>query len=342
MNDQYTDSASDESTPSSAPYKDRSAGLVIFGILTVLLGCLSGLVILGMLLGQAVSAKNPAAQIPLSSLAAVMAIYGTLAVALIWLGIGSMMARRWARALLLIFSWSWLLIGCGTSVLMVFILPKTMSSNLSNLPPDPTTGHPVVVPPGVMTTTLIVVFGILGIFFIILPTLWVFFYNSRHVKATCETRDPVIRWTDACPLPVLALCLFLLFPVPVMLIMPIMGHYVTPFFGIFLSGPPATVFALVIAVIWTYSAWSLYRLEQVGWWLILISMCVYMVSGILTFMHHDFIEMYRLMNYPAAQTDRLQKSGMLTGTGMGWMMLLGWVPFFGYLLFIKRYLRVRR
>ena len=51
----------------------------------------------------------------------------------------------------------------------------------------------------------------LGVFFVILPAVWIFFYKSRQVKATCEARDPVARWTDACPLPVLALCLWFLF-----------------------------------------------------------------------------------------------------------------------------------
>ena len=33
-------------------------------------------------------------------------------------------------------------------------------------------------------------FLVLGVVFVIVPAVWTFFYNSRHVKATCETRDP--------------------------------------------------------------------------------------------------------------------------------------------------------
>ena len=68
-----------------------------------------------------------------------------------------------------------------------------------------------------------------------LTRICTFFYNSRHVKATCERRDPATRWTDACPLPVLGFCLWLLLGVPMLLIMPLAGHGVMPFFGIFLS-----------------------------------------------------------------------------------------------------------
>ena len=57
------------------------------------------------------------------------------------------------------------------------------------------------------------------VFFILVPAVWTFFYNSRHVKATGEAPDPVTRWTDACPLPVLAICLWTWFCVPMMLIL---------------------------------------------------------------------------------------------------------------------------
>jgi hypothetical protein len=87
-------------------YKDRSTGLMIFGILTLLLGGLCGLFILLMLAGQASLARMNPAQANVAAILPAVAIYGVLAVALIWLGIGSIQARRWARALLLIFSWS--------------------------------------------------------------------------------------------------------------------------------------------------------------------------------------------------------------------------------------------
>jgi hypothetical protein len=61
-----------------------------------------------------------------------------LAVALIWLGIGSIKARRWARALLLIFSWSWLVMGVCMTAVMPFFMAKVMA----NLPPNAKTGQP--------------------------------------------------------------------------------------------------------------------------------------------------------------------------------------------------------
>jgi hypothetical protein len=267
MNDQYPGAAPVESTPLPTPYKDRSAGLIIFGILTILLGCLAGLFVPLMLIGQAASAKATGAAAPFSAILPAVLIYGVLAVALVWLGIGSIMARRWARALLLIFSWSWLVMGLIVLVFMAFLMPKI----LANLPSSGTTNQPAL-PPAAIAGMMVGLFLVFGVIFVILPAAWTFFYNSRHVKATCERRDPVTRWTDACPLPVLGFCLWLLFGVPMMLIMPIVGHGVMPFFGTFLTGVPGAMFCLAIAAIWSYAAWSLYKLEQRGWWLILIAL----------------------------------------------------------------------
>ncbi len=333
MNEQNPVAAPVESTPLSMPYKDRSVGLIVFGILTIFLGCLAVLLVL-LMLGQAVSAKTTGVPVTFSTILPAIFIYGILAVVLVWLGIGSIMARRWARALLLIFSWTWLIMGLLALVGMAFVMPKV----LANLSSSGTTGHPAM-PSAAIAGVMVGMFLVFGVMFVILPAVWTFFYNSRHVKATCETRDPVTRWTDACPLPVLGFCLWLAFSVPMMLLMPIAGHGVMPFFGIFLTGVPGTMLCLAIAAIWSYAAWSLYKLEQRGWWLILIALCVFMASAFLTFARHDVMEMYYLMGYPEAQIEQIQKSGLLIGDRMMWLMAFSMLPFLGYLLFIKKFLR---
>lgn len=323
-----------EPAPSPAPYKDRSAGLLAFGILTILLGCLAALFAVFIVFGQVAAAKTGTVAAPMSTILPAILIYVGLAVVLVWLGIGSIMARRWARALLLIFSWSWLVVGVIALVAMAFIVPKmlaTMSATGS--------GGQSGAPQAMIAGMLIGMFIVFGLMFLILPAIWTFFYNSRHVKATCETRDAVPRWTDACPLPVLALALWLLFGAPMLLIMPLTTHGVMPFFGTFLSGVPGTIFCLVLAGLWIYAARSLYKLHQRGWWLVLIVLCAMMVSTLVTFSQHDVLEMYQRMGYPEAQIEQMKKSGLLVGNRMTWLMVFSMVPFLGYLLFIKRFLR---
>jgi len=320
--------------PPTQPYKDRSGGLVAFGVMTLLLGVLAGLFVPLMFIGQAMAAKVNHTPTDFSLILPAIGIYGIMAVVLVWLGIGSIKARRWARALMLIFSWSWLVTGVIAVTVMAFVMPKI----LAGLPANAAPGQPAM-PPEAMAAVLIGSFVVYGVMFVVLPAIWTIFYQSRHVKMTCERRDPIPRWTDACPLPVLGLCLWLWISVPMLLILPISGHGVMPFFGVFLTGLPGTVFCLVMAALWTYAGWLLYRLDSRGWWLIFIAMCVFMVSGGLTFARHDMLEMYQLMNYPKAQLDQIQQSGLLEGNRMSWLMSLSAVPFLGYLLFIRKLLR---
>jgi hypothetical protein len=322
-----------ESTPPPVPYKDRSTGLMVFGILTMFLGGVAALFVALMLVGQAVIGRTPHASTGLASFLPAISIYGILAVGLVWLGIGSFLARRWARALLLIFSWIWLVIGVIALLVMAVSLPLIVP----HMPSGGTTTQPALAPVA-LSMVMFVVFLFFGVFFVVLPAVWRWFYSSRDVKATCEARDPVSRWTDACPLPVLGLCLMLLFSVPMSLIMCVAGPIVVPFFGVFLTGMPGALFYLGMAAIWGYSAWSLYKLEQRGWWLILIAMCAVMVSGIVTFAQHDIMDMYRLMDFPAAQLEQIQRFAGRIGRGMTWVMPLCMLPFLGYLLFIKKFL----
>lgn len=323
--------------PPAPAHKDRSTGLLIFGVLTIALGCLAGLMALFMLAGQAMAAKTTQAPTSFAAILPAIAVYGVLAAALICLGIGSIQARRWARALLLIFSWSWVFIGVMTTVMLGFIMPKAMANVAAA---QQSAGHPGL-PPAALNAVLVVMVVFCCLFMVFLPAVWICFYGSRHVKATCEARDPLPRWTDACPLPVLALCLWLLFSVPMMLLMPIACHGVLPCFGIFLSGLPGTLLCLALAALWSYCAWLIYHLKPQGWWLILIALLVFGASSLVTFARHDLLEMYQLMGYPQVQIDQLQQSGLLTGNRMSWLMLFSFLPFIGYLLFIKKYFRMK-
>jgi hypothetical protein len=335
MNDQSNPPIPPVETAPLPDYKDRSTGLVVFGILTLLLGCLAGLFVPLMLFGQMMAAKAPdAPPVNHATLLPAIGIYGGLAVVLVWLGIGSITARRWARALLLIFSWSWLIMGVSMTVFMPFF----MSKMFANLPPNAKTGQPAM-PPGAITTMVIGMTIFFFVFFVLVPAVWVFFYQSRHVQATCAARDPVTRWTDACPLPVLGFCLWTWAAVPTMLVMALTGLAVMPCFGVFVSGLTGALVCLMVAAGWGVAGWWLYRLDVRGWWLILVAMVLFMVSSLLTYAHHDISEMYQLQGLPQAQIDQIQKMGLFTGNRMGWFTALCSLPFLGYLLFIKKYLR---
>jgi hypothetical protein len=332
MNEQTPASVPLEST--ALPYHDRSTGLMVFGILTILLGALAGLLAVVTVLSLAVASAVPNAQISLSSALPGVCVYVGLSVVLIWLGIGSIKARRWARALLLIFSWSWLIAGILDVGVLLYILPKV----LANLPTPEGANHPPV-SAAAMTTIMIFTILFSGFFLVVLPAIWTFFYQSRHVKLTCEWRDPVVRWTDACPLPVLGLCLWLGLSAFTVIAMNAMPYIAVPFFGMFLSGMAARAVYLVLGAFWLYAAWQLYLLDSRGWWLALAGWLVFMISAVITYSQHDVMEMYRLMHYSEAQLAQLKQTGLFQGNMMAWFTPICMAPLLGYMFFIKRYLR---
>jgi hypothetical protein len=309
--------------PPPTAFKDRSTGLIVFGILGILLGCLCALLVPMMVLGQVMSAKAMGGAPNLRMAIPGMVMYAMLAVTFIWLGIGSIRCRRWARALWLILSWGWLVTGVIAITFLLLFAPKMMEG----------------LPAGAKAVALLVAGVIWTTLFIVLPAALVGFYQSRHVKATCESRDPVVRWTDRCPLPVLAVSLCLGSGAAMLLLMPLSYGAVLPFFGVLLSGLPGTVACLLLAGVWAWLALGWYRLKPSAWWLTLAILLVFSVSNFITFTQVDLIDMYRLMGYPPEQLAMIEKFNFLSSKTMvvgsaGFM-----VPMIGYLIWVKRFFR---
>jgi len=311
-------------------FKDRKVGLVIFGVLTVLGGCFCALSVLITLAAPTLAARsgNPP-PVPNSTLP-IAIMYGILAVASIWLGIGSIMARRWARALLAVWSWSWLVFGLSALVMMAFMAPRFAEAMSAARPP----GQPELSETA-RSVAMVVIFFMMGTFFVLLPLVWALFYSGKNVKATCEARDPVASWTDRCPLPVLAASLWIAFGALAMLLMPAYRS-VAPFFGVLLSGAAGTAFYILIAFVWAYCAWAIYRVNRRGWWVYVVTLVLVCVSGVITYSRHGLNEVYSKMGYSAQQIAAIQKL-VLSGGVMVWSPLLFTLPVLAYLLYIRKF-----
>lgn len=319
--------------PVPIEFKDRRTGLIIFGILTTFMGAVCALFVPLMLLGQAMSARTTGVSQDFRSLIPGMLMFASLAITFIWLGIGSMMARRWARALLLVISWSWLVVGIISIAVLAAMFPQLSAMVDSARQP----GQPEM-PPAARAFIMAIPAIILVVNYIVIPTVLILFYGSRHVKATCEVRDPVIRWTDRCPLPMLACILWLVFGAVMMLIAPLAYRGVFPFFGTFVTGPTGSAIYLVLAGLWAYAAWALYHLDRRGWWIIFVGLFLFAVSAFLTYWRHDVAELYRLMGTPEKQIAEIQKFNFLKGRAMPWMTLICTLPFLGYLVYLRKFL----
>jgi len=170
----------------------RIIGLILFGILEIFIGIVVGLIACFAWLGVVVG-TGPGGPPP-RMLAPIALLYFALAIGFTILGLGSIMARRWARALILVLSWLWLIIGVVSSIGTMAMLRAS-----EPLPWGTAAQHAAV-----RHYEMGCVSVIFGLFLILLPLAFILFYGSPKVKATVEARDRVHRWTDDVPQPLLA------------------------------------------------------------------------------------------------------------------------------------------
>jgi hypothetical protein len=309
-------------------YKDRKTGLVIFGVLELLLGAFCVLALPLMILGQVLAARAGDGTAQFRIIAPAIAVYAVMGALFITLGVGSIRARRWARTFSLILGWSGLILGVIGLVAYTFILPRMLNTQMPN-------GQ--VLPPGARVFVMLIALTLMSVIFVVLPGALVLFYQSRHVKATCEARDPVVRWTDGRPLPVLGLSVWLFFGGICLVLMPVAYRGVAPFFGELLSGMWGGLFYVALAVVFLYLARETYRLKPMSWWITLALVLVFGVSNVVTFARVDLIEMYKLMGYPESQLRLMEQLNVFQGSALAWWSALAIVPLLVYLLFVKRF-----
>ena len=306
----------------------------MFGILEILMGALFALMVPLMIFGTFASAhlnKDAASSINAGTIVPGLLFYCLLAVWFIWMGIGSIQARRWARALLLVSSWLWLVSGIMGLVLVSALLPAMYDQM----------GKSGKMPQEMIALVKYMTIGFMVIFYVVIPAALVLFYGSKHTKATCEQRDPRVGWTDACPLPVLALSLV---SGSWALCMPLVGFYgwAVPFFGSVLCGIAGAGCVMVLALLSAYVAWGTYRLKIGAWWCAVGLLTIWGVSIGITFSKVGLMEYYKKMNLPAQQLEMMKQLAMQQTP---WMILfceIGVVAALAYLIYTRRFFQGHR
>ncbi len=311
-------------------YKNRKTGLIVFGIALIVLGGLCLLFVPLMALGQLMAARTTG-QSNLRMVLPSLLMYAGMGVLFLTLGIGSIKCRRWARAVTLVLSWAWLVTGV-ISIVMFIWFGSAFLNTVSEAQGEP-------LPPAARTIMMLFVVGFFGVFFVLVPGLLVLFYGSSHVKATVEAMDPQPRWTDACPLPVLAVSLLAAFGAVTLLTMPVAYNGTLPLFGAILSGFAGSIMWLVLAALLGYAAWSIYHLRVAGWWTVLAILVVFTISNVITFSRVDLMDLYRSMGYPEDQLALLEKMNIFTPRQIVVWSVFWVLPIIGYLIFIKKYFR---
>jgi hypothetical protein len=313
--------------PAAPAYRDRRTGLIIFGILEIILGAFMALAVPLSVFGQVMAAKQQGQAADMTSLASAGITLGVLAIGLIWLGIGSIQARRWARALLLCGGWMALAFGLPALILVIASL-GSLDAALQQ------SGQKL--PAGALLIGKIAAVGMVLLMYVIIPGAVVLFYRSPHVKRTCEQRDPVVRWTDRCPLPIIAFCVVQAYAVIYMLCLPKFGQAV-PLFGTFVTGWTASAVWLAYALFMLWAMRGFYRLDRRVWLVYVIVICATGLSSLVTFFRINVLDYYRLIGLPEWQIKQVALSPLVQGNNFLWVCGLSLVLGVGYLLFLRRY-----
>jgi hypothetical protein len=305
--------------PDRPAFKDRSTSLILFGIIHILfgIGC-AGFVLLMAVVSELGSRRGGAA-LPTSVFASNVVTYSLLALYFFSVGIGSIRRRRWARALALVVSWIWLLMGLLAATVLGVLWPRMMK----NMPADGA---------GVLTG---VVFTVLFVLYILIPGLILLVYRGPNVKATVEHHDPKVRWTDRAPLPVLAVVLVT--AAASLSLLASTAYATIPLAGTIVTGVPAMIITLAIAGLLASLSMGLYRLKLSAWWALLLLQVIGAAVGILTVMRTDFEQLYTRMGI---MTPELRQMGIaeLYRDPMIWIPAgIAWAAFFLFVLWLRRY-----
>jgi hypothetical protein len=220
----------------------------------------------------------------------------------------------------------WLAMGVVTLVMMIVWMPKMadmLAAQGEQIPPQ---AAPIMY--GVMLSTM-------SCMYLVLPGIFILFYGRADVKATCDAKDPVVRWTDHCPLPVLSLSLLLGFGATSVIWSAGYG-FVAPFFGIIIKGIPGALFFLGFSSLFGYLAWATYKLKMEAWWATLGAIVLFGLSTVISFSRMSMMDLYREMNFPAEQLKMMEKLGVLE-MNIPLIASVNFAVFIGYLLWVRSY-----
>jgi len=314
---------SNDATPD---FKDRTLGLIIFGVAHILIGVFCALLIPLMFLSVALSNSVAGGGIDARSAWSASALYGFMAVVFVWLGVGSIRARRWARELILSLSWIWLLTGICSLIIGMLVIPAVVRG----------TGVADGIPPGMVSLIVLVIFGVVGLFYVVMPGALVLFYRSPHVAATCRARHPEPQWIDDCPPKLLTLMIVWVLGAVSVLLMPAYD-FIFPLFGKVLTGAGGAVLWTLVLAACVGLAFGTCRRAPWAWWSGVALTVAAALSSSLVALRYDLTEITALMRLPEEQVTMISGLGLPDGWPMALINAVVWGTFLVYLMTLRRF-----
>ncbi len=242
--------------------------------------------------------------------------YYLIAMVLIPLGYGHLKVRRWARTLALTLIGFWLVVGVPLIVVFSFVAVTAKDLSLA---------------------AVLIMLVALALSYLVVPGLLIWFYRSRHVRLTFETKDPKTYWVERFPIPVLVLCSLYLFYV-VVLHIPILFNGIFPLFGVWLVDFQGILLLDILIACLACLTWGTFRLRTWAWWGSVIYFGLLTSSSMLTLCRSSLSDILSRMKFAPTEMEALQGlpfQGGLMAAFIGIPLLLT----LGLIILSKRHFR---
>jgi hypothetical protein len=265
----------------------RPGMLILLGFLQILIGLACATLVLFIASGSELAIRQGASGG--AAMASGLVSYGVATVYFVSVGVGTIRKRRWAQALSVVVSAMWLAAGVVATLLLI-----AMGSGVK------------------LILTAVVLANVLP--------LLLFLYSGRPaVRAIFQAAD-VPRWTDRVPLPVLAVVIVLAFAS-----LALLANLANPslvFGGQRITGAPAALALLGLAILCAWLAVQLYRLKESAWWAVVLLQVLGCVIAGASFVRQNAADLSRTPLFVA-------------------VVVASWLAYFAYLLYIRRYFALR-
>jgi hypothetical protein len=210
--------------------------------------------------------------------------YYLIALVLIPLGYGHLKVRRWARPLALTLVGFWLVVGMPLSVVFAFVAVASKDLSLA---------------------VVLIMLVALALSYLVLPGLLIWFYRSRNVRLTFETKDPQTYGVERFPIPVLVLCSLYLFYIVVLHIL-IFFNGIFPLFGVWLVDFQGILLLDILIACLACLTWGTFRLRTWAWWGSMIYFGLLTSSSILTLCRCSLSDVLSRMKFAPTEMEALQ------------------------------------
>ena len=200
-----------------------------------------------------------------------------------WLAVGSILPRRWGPRILYALGWMWIGSIVLSTVAMLGAIPAVSevmaATGVGSMIPGlagPVQGLIVV---GVFVVVMLMQ-AVPGIVLIVV-------YGLRDVRLTVNFRDPIPRWSDPIPIPVLILWTALVSGAIYLAAIGLsLGSVIWQPLGI--GGIAGIGLGLAVAAILGATAWLVVKLRPAGWWLAMCGAVFATFFGVFVILSFDF------------------------------------------------------